>query len=108
MDDRNGARFDNRAPLQTNILKSKKKKKFYQKKKKMTSFIIDPRPLDPPEYYDPVETYRATIEHNGPAYNGATESIAYDETNTEPFYDEIISVIEWAIENNEPVTIKIK
>lgn len=62
----------------------------------MTSFIIDPRPIDPPEYYDSEPTATATIEFNG---NG--ESIAYDESNADAFYDEIISSIKWAIENGE-------
>lgn len=66
--------------------------------------MFDPRPIDPPEYYDPVETYRAKIEYDC----GVTEPVPYNETNTDSFYDEIVSTIQWAIENNEPLTIKIK
>lgn len=68
----------------------------------MTSFIADPRPLDPPEYYDSEPIGTATIEYKG---NG--ESIACDQLNPDAFYDEIISSIKWAIENNEPLTIRI-
>lgn len=65
--------------------------------------MIDPRPLDPPEYYDPVETYRATIH-----YMNNCERIAFNPFDPDSFFDEIISSIQWAIENNETLTIKIK
>ena len=68
----------------------------------MTSFIIDPRPIDPPEYYDAEPAGSATIE-----YSGNAESIVYDEANSDAFYDEIISSIKWAIETGEHLKVFI-
>ena len=65
--------------------------------------MIDPRPLDPPEYYEPIETFPAIIEYDC----GVSEKVSYNEANEDSFYDEIIATIKWAIENNELLTIKI-
>lgn len=65
----------------------------------MTSFIIDPRPLSPPDG----DEIRAVIK-----YGNHIEPIAFSPNDADQFYDEILDYIKWAIESGEQLTISIK